>query len=454
LSSSSDSTESNNQSFICNSKSWPRFISITAAPSLTLPENPFLIAKTLQAVAGTVRVKRLRDGTLLVECDNHHQAKNLLGIKHIDTTPVLSAPHRSLNSCRGIIRDRDRCLQSLSEDDIAAELATQSVSSVKRFSINKDGKTIKTNTYLLSFSTATLPSEIKAGYVNLRVEVYGPNPLRYFTCQQYGHGTRTCKNPPACRRCCSTEHDSDSCSNSPYCCNCKGDHMPSSKQCPAWIRESAINRLKHERNISFPEARKIYNNSSSSSSSTSYATVAKSKVIKPSTRTVECQTTVTWIGTENPMSIPVPTVSVAHAEAFAQTQVQQKTKATNIKTPTAKSASRFPPLVDPFLPILKPSSQTSSKSSTSSQPPLTPSKSSLSIAKSSSPTSQRSKGKTKKAAKAQSGRPHKGEDDPIQSFNRYSSLDEMDVDPSPTTSRPVSVSPRRGRRRSPVKHPS
>jgi hypothetical protein len=71
-----------------------------------------------------------------------------------------------------------------------------------------------------------------------------------------------------------------------------------------------------------------------------------------------------------------------------------------------------------------------------------------------SSTSQRSKGKTKKPAKAQSGRPHKGEDDPIQSFNRYSSLDEMDVDPSTTTSRPVSVAPRRGRHRSPVTHPS
>ena len=161
-SSASDSTESQSPQFHCTSKSWPRFISLTA-------ENPFLIAKTLQAVAGTVKVKRIRDGSLLVECDNRHQAKNLLGIKHIDTTPVLSAPHRSLNSCRGIIRDRDRCLQSLSEDDIAAELASQSVSSVKRFSINKDGKTIQTNTYLLCFSTATLPSEIKAGYVNLRV---------------------------------------------------------------------------------------------------------------------------------------------------------------------------------------------------------------------------------------------------------------------------------------------
>ena len=94
----------------------------------------------------------------------------------------------------------------------------------------------------------------------------------------------------------------------------------------------------------------------------------------------------------------------------------------------------------------KPSSSQSSSSSSQSS-------TSSSSQSSSSPPSQRSKGKTKKTAKAQSGRPHKGEDDPIQSFNRYSSLDEMDVDPS-TTSRPVSVSPRRGRRRSPVKHPS
>jgi hypothetical protein len=64
------------------------------------------------------------------------------------------------------------------------------------------------------------------------------------------------------------------------------------------------------------------------------------------------------------------------------------------------------------------------------------------------------KGKTNKPAKLKSGRPHKGEDDPIKSHNRFSSLEEMDLDQTPPPSRPVSASPPRGRRRSPVTHPS
>ncbi len=450
-SSSSSQTASSSppkEEFPCTSKSWPRFISIKATSQHSLTKNPFLVAKTIQAVAGELKtVKRLRDDSLLLECVNFHQAKNLLSLKQFAGTPVLSAPHRTLNSCRGIIRDRERCLQSLSEDEIAEELAPQGISSVKRFSINKDGKTLYTNTYLISFNSATLPSDIKAGYHNLRVEVYVPNPLRCFTCQEYGHGSRNCKNTPACRRCCSKEHTSDSCSSAPYCCNCKGDHMPSSKQCPAWIRESAINRLKYERNISFPEARKIYN-TSSTSTSTSYATVTKSQVIKPATRTVSCQTQTSWINTEIPMSTPVRCVTVAHAEAFAQTQAQSTNKSSTSKTPTTKPSSasiNYAAISSMTSSVAAIQSQASS--SQSSTPLLPP-------PKSSSSPSHGSKDKSKRAAKLQSGRLHKGEDDPIKSHNRYSPLDsEMDLDQSPQHSRPVSISPRRGRHRSPVKHP-
>jgi hypothetical protein len=173
LSSSSSSSQSSSSSppketFPYTSTSWPRFISIKATPQHSLPKNPFLVAKTIQSVAGELKtVKRLRDDSLLLECVSFQQAKNLLSLTQFAGTPVLSAPHRTLNSCRGIIRDRERSLQALSEDEIADELESQGISSVKRFSINKDGKTIPTNTYLLTFNSATLPSNIKAGYLNL-----------------------------------------------------------------------------------------------------------------------------------------------------------------------------------------------------------------------------------------------------------------------------------------------
>ncbi len=435
-SSQSSSSTPAKEAFPCTPKSWPRFITITAISQHSLPKNPFLVAKTIQAVAGELKtVKRLRDDSLLLECVNFHQAKNLLSLTKFAGTPVLSAPHRTLNSCRGIIRDRVRCLQSLSEDEIAEELEPQGISSVKRFSINKYGKTV------LTFTSATLPSDIKAGYHNMRVEVYVPNPLRCYTCQQFGHGSRNCKNTSACRRCCSKEHSSDSCSSSPYCCNCKGDHMPSSKQCTAWIRESAINRLKHERNISFPEARKIYHNSTSA---TAPLHISYSNTVKHvSTRTVSVQSEITWVNTELPMCTPVLSVKVAQHKPD---QPQTKTATTNTEIATTKinSKSRQASSTHSTTKTYSQSSpQSSTKSSSySGQPP------------SSSSSSQRSKGKTKGRSKDQSDRLHKGEDDPIKTYNQYSSLGEMDIDTTPPSSRPVSVSPMRGRHRSLVKPPS
>ena len=155
------------------------------------------------------------------------------------------------------------------------------------------------------------------------------------------------------------------------------------------------------------------------------------------------------------MFTPGRSVTVAHAEAYAQTQAQSRAKPSTSKSLTKKPSSAsidyvaMSSMASSVAAIQLGRSLTSKPSSSQSS-----SSSSQSSTSSSSPPSQRSKGKTKKAAKAQSGRPHKGEDDPIQSYNRYSSLDELDVDQSTTTSRPVSVSPRRGRCRSPVKHPS
>ena len=431
---------------VCNSKSWPRFISIKATPQHSLPKNPFLVAKTIQAVAGELKtVKRLRDDSLLLECINFHQAKNLLSLSQFAGTPILSAPHRTLNSCRGIIRDRERCLQSLSEDEIAEELKPQGISSVKRFSINKDGKTIYTNTYLLTFNSATLPSDIKAGYHNIQVTIYVPNPLRCYTCQQFGHGSRTCKNVPACRRCCSKEHDSDSCSSTPYCCNCKGNHMPSSKQCPAWIRESAINRMKYERNISFPEARKLYNISSPSTSPLQVSYSATVKTV--STRAVSCQTPSTWGNSEILM----------HTPSLPNNSVQNKPKPRSASVARANQIDYSSQCsLSASLAAIKPYSQ----SSKSSQP--TPKQSSTIQSSSSQQITQniksrsRSKGPRRKSsngAKASSGRLRKGEDDPVHTFNKYGMLEDgMDTDPSPTRSASPS-SPRPGRKRSPVKHP-
>jgi hypothetical protein len=150
-----------------------------------LIDNPFLTAKTIKSVAGEVKeVKRLRNGELLVHCATRSHALNLLKLKSFAGISCKVSPHKSLNSSKGIVRDKERCLRSMSEDDLVKELADQGVTNVKRFTAKTSSGIVKTNTYLLTFSCASLPREIKAGYCNIRVDVFIPNSLRWYKCQR------------------------------------------------------------------------------------------------------------------------------------------------------------------------------------------------------------------------------------------------------------------------------
>ena len=77
----------------------------------------------------------------------------------------------------------------------------QGVTAVKRFRVKKDGQLKDTNTFVFTFNTPVLPPTIKIAFLRVNVEIYIPNPLRCFNCQQYGHHEDRCKNHPVCSRC-------------------------------------------------------------------------------------------------------------------------------------------------------------------------------------------------------------------------------------------------------------
>ena len=282
-----------------NNSSWPRYLVVQSTTEQPLKINPFVVAKAVQGIAGEVTsAKRLRSGSYLIQCANRQQSVNLLAAKTFGEVPVKVEPHRTLNSSKGILRDRDRIMTDMSESDIASELKSQNVTHVKRFSIKKDGRIIKINTYLLTFSTPTPPKGIKAGFCSVPVEKYIPNPLRCYKCQRYGHGSSSCKGQPICVRC-ADKHNDTECNKAIKCANCSGDHMASSKSCPIWQQEAEILKLKVNNNISFAEAKKIVIQNKTSSS---YAAAASSKNMsdpvccgtcsckKPKSVTIACQT--------------------------------------------------------------------------------------------------------------------------------------------------------------------
>ena len=56
----------------------------------------------------------------------------------------------------------------------------------------KNGETIDTNTYIMTFNIHKIPKEIEIGYQKINVESYIPNPLRCYKCRRFGHHQDQC----------------------------------------------------------------------------------------------------------------------------------------------------------------------------------------------------------------------------------------------------------------------
>src|SRR5277367_4452298 len=198
--------------------------------------NPFLIDKSLRAIAGgsLKLVKKLRTGELLVETENSKQAERLLKSKKLANVPVKTMVHRTLNiqSCKGVITVDE--LINVPEEDILDGLKDQFVSHVKRIHIRRDGVFQPTKSIILTFALKKLPASIKVGYLNCPIRPYVPNPLRCFKCQKYGHSQPYCNGYLVCARCSGKGHDSKDCKESFKYPNCDGFHASYSRECEVW----------------------------------------------------------------------------------------------------------------------------------------------------------------------------------------------------------------------------
>ena len=115
------------------------------------------IDKGLQGLAGSLKsVKKLRNGTLLVECATDSHSRSLLKSRLLCNVPIKVAPHSSLNSCKKVIGSRD--LEGVAEDEICENLTSQGVVGVKRINIRRNNVLVPTNTLILTFNSPTLPN--------------------------------------------------------------------------------------------------------------------------------------------------------------------------------------------------------------------------------------------------------------------------------------------------------
>ena len=142
------------QLFFTSQENFARFLIIESKnkekPVASL--SPFVIEKQIEAQIGTAKsVKKLKNGTLLVETTRKTQTENLKKLTSFFGVPVEVTEHNTLNSSKGIIRNP--ILKSETEDNILEYLKPQGVTHVKRFTIRKNHEIVNTNTLLLTFNS-------------------------------------------------------------------------------------------------------------------------------------------------------------------------------------------------------------------------------------------------------------------------------------------------------------
>ena len=130
----------------------------------------------------------------------------------------------------------------------------------------------------------------------MNVELYIPNPLRCYQCQVFGHHEDYCIKKPICGNCGGERHcnDDHNCKNTAKCVNCNANHPVFSRDCPTWKKEKAILKVKYEKSITFPDARKLVEEQFAAPGK-SYASITKVAGVHVSCTDAQTQTDETCI---------------------------------------------------------------------------------------------------------------------------------------------------------------
>ena len=196
--------------------------------------------------------------------------------------------YKSLNSSKGIIRNP--ILRAETEENIMEYLKPQGVTHVKRFTIRKNNEIVNTNTLFLTFNSVVTPKTLKIFYQIIQVELYVPNPLRCLNCQKFGHHENNCPADlgSVCEKCGTGNHDhlASQCKKPAKCVNCGENHMSRSSDCDVWKKEKEVMKIKVTQRLTYPEARKIYDQQKPEFT---FSKVVSSMPKKPETKTSSTQ---------------------------------------------------------------------------------------------------------------------------------------------------------------------
>lgn len=215
--------------------------------------NPLKVSEAIYKQVGEVRsVRTLKDGNLLVVCQDRDQRMGLMKLKALMGKSVKAQDWEERDKIMVVISGVST---NLSEDDVKNNVKGVRINKVKRLPILWNGTKGPSLSVLLILDEVKMPERIMIGYVSYLMRPYIPPPIRCFKCQRYGHIASACKSKTRCAKC-GGEHEYGKCEKGTKikCCNCGGEHSAAYKGCEMHKRAVQVQNVKVKESITYAEA--------------------------------------------------------------------------------------------------------------------------------------------------------------------------------------------------------
>lgn len=242
-----------------------------------MPQDPFLLRLSVEKAIGSPifgAFKENRGLSYVLKVRSQEQVNRLLRMTQLqDSTPIRISEHPFLNQRKCVVTNHDST--GLTDTYLLEQLSHQGVKEVKRITRRTpEGKRENTATVILTIRGTVIPDHIDFGWSRCKTRKYYPSPMLCFRCWEYGHTGKRCTSPHrVCGRCCQIHPEDQNetagtdqmpkpryqCQETPFCKHCNaGDHPVSSRKCAAYEKEMAIQHIRVDMDISYPQARKEY----------------------------------------------------------------------------------------------------------------------------------------------------------------------------------------------------
>lgn len=251
-----------------------------------MPQDPFLLRLSVEkAIGGPIfgAFKENRGLSYVLKVRSQEQVNRLLRMTQLqDSTPIRITEHPFLNQRKCVVTNHDST--GLTDSYLVEQLANQGVKEVKRITRRTpDGKRENTATIVLTIRGTVIPDHVDFGWSRCKTRKYYPSPMLCFRCWEYGHSGKRCTSSQRICGRCSKAHPEDQeaanadggnpekrtddigqrpryqCTEAPSCKHCRtADHPVSSRKCPVYEKEMAIQQIRVDMDISYPQARREY----------------------------------------------------------------------------------------------------------------------------------------------------------------------------------------------------